>query len=352
MTQIEDWFNTQKQQDTLYSVLQEMPKGGDLHNHLSCSGHPEWWFEAAFKFGYLQNLSLKQKQDWIHAAKEKKQRYALTRMPHVLAEIMYRNMKSFGEEGVSYVEFQIPRPEFYNALKARLNKQDAIDTNVMVRFQGCVRRGHGNKESNRGLRPSIQRQLDNIDRFVQENDLCVGVNFIDHEYHNIGYTRELSAFQDINVPLSIHAGETTVSNSHIKQALGIGANRIGHGLNLIHDSATMKHMIEHAIPLEVCLSSNKYFNHIVKYEDHPLQTYIQKGVPVVLCTDDRGYWSGTLTDEFFIAVTTFDLNWNEVKQLCRNSLEYAFVDDTTKTQLLDTHDKKMGQFEIEMLLAV
>jgi adenosine deaminase CECR1 len=352
MTQIENWFNTQKQQDTLYSVLRRMPKGGDLHNHLSGSGHPEWWFEAAYKFGYLQNLSPEQKRDWIRAAEQKENRDTLVRMPHVLAEIMFLNMKPFGEEGVSYVEFQIPRPTFYNALKARLNKQDAIDTNVMVRFQGCVRRGHNNKECNYGPRPSIQKQLDKINSFVQKSDLCVGINFIDHKYHNLGYTGELDVFQDINVPLSIHAGETMVANSHIKEALGIGANRIGHGLNLIHDLATMNHMIEHAIPLEVCLSSNKHFNHIVKYEDYPLAACIRKGVPVVLCTDDRGYWSGTLTDEFFIAVTTFDLNWNDVKQLCRNSLEYAFVDDTTKAQLLDTHDKKMQQFEIEMLLAV
>ena len=31
----------------LYRFLYQMPKGGDLHNHLSGSGFPEWWYDLA-----------------------------------------------------------------------------------------------------------------------------------------------------------------------------------------------------------------------------------------------------------------------------------------------------------------
>ncbi len=45
-----DWFDDLKAQGNaqdLYRVLYHMPKGGDLHNHLSGAVFPEWWYEAA-----------------------------------------------------------------------------------------------------------------------------------------------------------------------------------------------------------------------------------------------------------------------------------------------------------------
>jgi len=46
----EHWFERFKREantEDLYRFLYAMPKGGDLHNHLSGSGFPEWWYELA-----------------------------------------------------------------------------------------------------------------------------------------------------------------------------------------------------------------------------------------------------------------------------------------------------------------
>ena len=45
-----DWFEDFKAEATkeqLHQFLYEMPKGGDLHHHMSGSGFAEWWFELA-----------------------------------------------------------------------------------------------------------------------------------------------------------------------------------------------------------------------------------------------------------------------------------------------------------------
>ncbi|MBT5197006.1 MAG: adenosine deaminase, partial [Gammaproteobacteria bacterium] len=45
-----DWFEDFKDEATkeqLHQFLYEMPKGGDLHLHMSGSGFSEWWFELA-----------------------------------------------------------------------------------------------------------------------------------------------------------------------------------------------------------------------------------------------------------------------------------------------------------------
>ena len=46
----EDWFEKLKaggDAQALYRVLHAMPKGGDLHNHLSGAVYSEWWYEIA-----------------------------------------------------------------------------------------------------------------------------------------------------------------------------------------------------------------------------------------------------------------------------------------------------------------
>jgi adenosine deaminase CECR1 len=81
------------------------------------------------------------------------------------------------------------------------------------------------------------------------------------------------------------------------------------------------------------------------YSQHPFPEYLRIGIPVALSTDDRGMWDSTMTDEFYVAVTEFNLSWAEVKLLSENSLRYAFVDQLVRDELLETFQKRISKFE-------
>ena len=49
-----------------------------------------------------------------------------------------------------------------------------------------------------------------------------------------------------------------------------------------------------------------------------------------------------------MAATEFNLSWEEIKTLSRNSLEHAFVEDGIKERLLREHDERIGRFERQM----
>ena len=55
-----------------------------------------------------------------------------------------------------------------------------------------------------------------------------------------------------------------------------------------------------------------------------------------------------MTDEFFVAVTEFNLSWDEIKALSQNSLQYAFVPPQMKQQLLRSFADRMAKFERDM----
>ena len=97
--------------------------------------------------------------------------------------------------------------------------------------------------------------------------------------------------------------------------------------------------------VEINLISNLLLGYVADYDTHPFPEYLRIGVPVALSTDDRGMWDSTLTDEFFVAVKEFDLTWQEIRTLSRNSLAYAFLPEAERSALLDRLDDRLARFE-------
>ena len=144
--------------------------------------------------------------------------------------------------------------------------------------------------------------------------------------------------------LSIHAGEVDEPNFHVRDTLLLGADRIGHGVNLITDPETMLLMRHGPYLVEINLISNLLLEYVADYQDHPFPEYLRVGIPVALSTDDRGMWDSTLTDEFFVAVKEFDLSWSELDTLNRNSLRYAFLPEEEKAGLMTRYERKVKSF--------
>ncbi|MEE3235722.1 MAG: adenosine deaminase [Pseudomonadota bacterium] len=407
------WFEDLKASDNpedLYRVLYHMPKGGDLHNHLSGSNFSEWWYELALaekargyryftkiriencvayggnEFGSapyylmfrnisadeyeslgdcekseykaLEDLDENELAGWLASIRLDKpfegrdeffqthwQRLnALTRNPWLQAETMVRNIQAFAEEGLVYLESQVAIQGFEGPdgaaispqqvgeiLRLRLQQEDVASIGITVRLQVPILR----------FLPFAENQLRTVYQFVHDNnDLFVAVNMVGREDNDKGYPlRFLSTLRELRrhydgVRLSIHAGEVDEPNSHVRDTLLLGADRIGHGLNLITDPDTMLLMRNGAYMVEINLISNLLIEYVDDYSQHPFPEYLRIGIPVALSTDDRGMWDSTLTDEFFVAVREFDLSWEEVKILSRNSLQYAFLPASEKNALL------------------
>ena len=235
--------------------------------------------------------------------------------------------------------------EVTDILRERLLQKDAIETGVTVRFQAAILR----------FTPDAEESLRRVYQFVYENsDIYVGVNMVGREDNDKGYpARFLPTMRELRrqysgVMLSIHAGEVDEPNSHVRDTLLLGADRIGHGLNLITDDDTMRLMRHGPYLVEINLISNLLLGYVTDYSQHPFPEYLRTGIPVALSTDDRGMWDSTMTDEFYVAVIEFNLSWDEVRRLSRNSLAHAFVSPAVRHELLETYDAKIQQFERQM----
>jgi len=97
--------------------------------------------------------------------------------------------------------------------------------------------------------------------------------------------------------------------------------------------------------IEINLISNLLLEYIDDFKNHPFPEYLRTGIPVALSTDDRGMFHSNLTDEFFVAVKSFNLSWQEVLKLSKNSLEYSFLNIADKQQVSDKFNQNIKSFE-------
>ena len=128
-----------------------------------------------------------------------------------------------------------------------------------------------------------------------------------------------------------HAGEV-VGPESIWDALNtLKVERIGHGLSAIQDPKLMKHLADKQIPVEICLTSNVITQkYVTKAEDHPVRTYYDQGLLVVINTDDPTFFNCSIIDEFWTLHTKLNFTMSEIQQLVINGFKASFLPEEKK----------------------
>jgi hypothetical protein len=157
------------------------------------------------------------------------------------------------------------------------------------------------------------------------------------------------------VKITLHAGELTEGlvapetlRFHMRESVRVGhALRLGHGTGVMYEDgplALLRELASRKVLVEVALSSSDLILG-VRGSRHPLHVYLKYGVPVALVTDDAGVSRSTLTLEFRKAVDDQALDYVTLKRLARNSIEYSFADEPTRTRLTTELNGEFRAFE-------
>jgi adenosine deaminase len=86
--------------------------------------------------------------------------------------------------------------------------------------------------------------------------------------------------------LTVHAGEDAPVDYVWEAVDRLGAQRIGHGCAAVGDPELLRRLARDEIVVECCLSSNYHTGAIKRGTPHPIQRFLEAGVPVAICCDN------------------------------------------------------------------
>lgn len=214
-----------------------------------------------------------------------------------------------------------PKPQPGCALEIRYDYQVGRATDPLTVFAGLLLGFELQRSDHRYVGVNL----------VQPEDAPIALRDYTLHMQMIGYLRNV--YRGAHVTL--HAGELVPGlvgpedlASHIRQAVEIaGAERIGHGVDLVHEAGyrgLLRTMATRHVLVEAPLTSNAQILG-VSGPAHPFGVYRAAGVPVALATDDPGVSRIDITHEYEFATRTYRLRYRDLKTLTRASLEHAFL---------------------------
>src|ERR1039458_1554453 len=137
------------------------------------------------------------------------------------------------------------------------------------------------------------------------------------------FTEVFAFAKSAGLHLTAHAGESMGPES-VWAALRLGAERLGHGIAAVRDEELMRHLRDHDIPLEICLTSNLVTGVVKRLEDHPVGRLFDAGVPITLSTDDPATFGCTRLGEYRLAPRHFGFSQPELRKIAENGWKYRF----------------------------
>jgi adenosine deaminase len=138
--------------------------------------------------------------------------------------------------------------------------------------------------------------------------------------------------RSLGLHITIHAGEAAGPES-VRQAISMGAMRLGHGVRAREDSEVVAMIKENGIELDMAPTSNAQTKAVRRLQEHPLKRFYEQGIKVTISTDSRTVSDITLTQEFQTVARVLGCSREQIWAMNLQALDGGFADKLTRARL-------------------
>ncbi|CAH2091744.1 unnamed protein product [Euphydryas editha] len=257
----------------------------------------------------------------------------LTSVPESLAMATAMTMQEFEEDGCCYIELRsTPRETSHMTHKQYIEtivqtmKNDKFS--IIPCFIISINRSSPKNE--------VEMITDlAIEYHKKYPDLVVGIELSGNPA--VGkfshFLPALTRSREAGLKVTLHCGEIP-NPQEVTEMLKFRPDRIGHGV-CIHpnhggNEEIWQLLCKSQIPVEVCLTSNVNTKSTLSYGSHHFKELYNANVPIVICTDDKGVFATSLSQEYRICAETIGIDPSKLVRLSLRACDYIFSDDKKK----------------------
>jgi adenosine deaminase len=325
-------------------LLRRLPKA-ELHCHLDGSLRPETMLELGAQYerpmpaadaeslrDYMTVSDAQNLEDYL-------ERFAITlsvmQTADALERISYELAEDARRDGVKYIEVR-----YAPVLNVRegLSLEQAVEAPLRGLARAEAEHGITGRLiicAIRNMAPSVSQELAELAVAYRHRGV-VGFDLAGGEAGNPAraHARAFEYARMHDLACTCHAGEGDGADS-VRDAVHVcGAHRLGHATRLIEDTSLTDYCNDRRITLEICLTSNVQTRATQSYATHPFREYYDRGLNVVLNTDNRLMSGVTLTDEYVHAAESLDFTFDELSRVAMNGFESCFLPYAERLKLV------------------
>lgn len=254
----------------------------------------------------------------------------------IYAELIVSPMHMATEVNPETGKAELSAPRYAAMLEAMTNAAEEVkeSTGLETRFIAT------------GVRNLGAENVTEVAKFVRDNPhpLVTGFGIAGNERAGKfdDFAEALSIVKGAGLKLALHAGEICGPES-IRDAVRLGASRVGHGVSAVQDPALMKELAEKNIMVEVCPTSNRILVGELKGDlaNHPARKLYDAGIKISLNPDDGGIFGTQTGKEHRISAKEFGFTKAEMYDITLCALDCSFADVKTRKQLKENVYKRM-----------
>lgn len=260
---------------------------------------------------------------------------------HDIETIVYDLLTELKQQDLVYAEIRFA-PQQHT--KKKLTQETAIQAAIagLNKFLIEQKTNNDQPELHAGLILCLMRFKDNQAENMKTVELAkkylhhgvVGLDLAGSEgpIPNIKYKPFFDRATELGIPFTIHAGEAAGPDS-IRQALAMGAKRIGHGIHCTEDPELLQELIDKQIVLECCATSNMNTKAFDQIDSYPIKKLLHQGMKVTLNSDDMTVSDTNLPREYKLLEEQTNLTPEEETTLYLNAVDAAFTSPDEKIRL-------------------
>ncbi|MDD3013218.1 MAG: adenosine deaminase family protein [Candidatus Gastranaerophilales bacterium] len=289
--------------------------------------------------------------------------------PNDMREVAYFTCTRAAEDNVRYLELRID-PSSKEMMEATLrgvrdaqeHLKDELGFKQIVKIIILAKRHYSPEKSLENAKIAVE--------LAKNNNMIVGFDLAGSEAENtvLKHKEAIKYAVDHGLNVTVHAGETPNSidktpNSEgikyeltgaesIKEAINLGAKRIGHGVHLLEDPELVQMVKDKKITIEVNATSNVSLKSVESWKKHPINNMIKNGINVAICTDNPTLLKTTLSREYErLYKHNYVNNWEEMKKLTLNGIDGGFMSAEEKVELREEFRKELERIEADPYFA-
>lgn len=243
-------------------------------------------------------------------------------------------LKEFADDNVVYLELRstprhceskMTKKEYIEAIVESIKSQKDITTTLLV----SIDRRKTVDEANENVNLAIELR-------TKYPDVIVGVDLSgDARINDLqDYYPSLKRAKENGLKVSLHFAEEN-NHKEIEFVLNCDAfkpDRVGH-CTYVAQPKFLSQFCDQKIPSEICLTSNVKCGSVQSYENHHLKAFREMKLPFCICTDDKGVFSCSSSDEHYRAMQLLGLGQEEMLLHSLKCIDFIFATDLTKETL-------------------